>query len=212
LPEIQVLEPIVRRFHSTIKTNPTMKVLPLMLLILLAAFAGHAQSTYQQRLQAVQAVAPPIGLPPGAPPSFATYTATQAAKDAAKDAANYLIRVEWHQTNSDVQSLEVLTAEGHFELDSIQKSSVKINNSEIPITLKFNGNLTALSDDKGRLQLYLGRTVPYVTGSGGMGGFSSYSQMNVGLDSTFLVKFDTPVVIQTDENGQISVLVKRIEM
>ena len=35
--------------------------------------------------------------------------------------------------------------------------------------------------------------------------------MNVGLQSTFVVKFGKPVVIQTDENGEISVLVKRIE-
>jgi hypothetical protein len=34
--------------------------------------------------------------------------------------------------------------------------------------------------------------------------------MSVGLQSTFIVKFGKPAVIQTDENGQISVLVKRI--
>jgi hypothetical protein len=35
--------------------------------------------------------------------------------------------------------------------------------------------------------------------------------LSVGLDSTFVVKFGKPVVIQTDENGEITVLVKRIE-
>ena len=40
---------------------------------------------------------------------------------------------------------------------------------------------------------------------------STYSQMSVGLQSTFVVKFGKPVVIQNDENGEISVLVKRVE-
>ena len=91
---------------------------------------------------------------------------------------------------------------------------MKINNNDVPVTLKLSGTLTALSDEKGRLQLFLGRTVPYVTGTVGFGpsASSSYQQLSVGLDSTFVVQFGKPVIIQTDESGQISVLVKRIEM
>jgi hypothetical protein len=128
----------------------------------------------------------------------------------AKEAVNYLIRVEWTDPKGGSQFLEVLTAEGRFDLNTIQKTSVKINNNDVPTTLKFSGTLTALNDAKGRLELYLGRTVPYVTGSG-PGGASSYSQMSVGLNSTFMVKFAKPLVIQNDENGQISILVKRDE-
>ncbi len=40
---------------------------------------------------------------------------------------------------------------------------------------------------------------------------SSWSQMNVGLESTFVVTFGKTAVIQSDENGEISVLVKRVE-
>jgi hypothetical protein len=52
-----------------------------------------------------------------------------------------------------------------------------------------------------------------VTGTTGSGpsASSSWSQMNVGLESTIVVHFGKPAVIQTDENGTISVLVKRIE-
>lgn len=109
--------------------------------------------------------------------------------------------------------LEVLTTEGRVQLDTLQKNSVKINNNDIPVTLKLNGTLTALNDEKGRLQLFLGRTVPYVTGTYGSGpnAGSSYSQLSVGLESTFVVTFGKSMVIQNDENGQISVLVKRIE-
>ena len=166
-----------------------MKTFPLILVALLLAIACRAQPA-----------SPPQ--PSGASPSAA----------AAKNPVNYLIRVEWKEPKGDPRFLEVLTTEGRFELDTIQKNSVKINNNDIPVTLKLTGTLTALNDEKGRLQLFLGRTVPYVTGSTGLGATVSYSQMSVGLDSTFIVQFGKPVVIQTDENGQISVLVKRIEI
>ena len=161
-----------------------MKTFPLILLALLVAVACHAQPQ------------------PGAPaPAVAP----------AKDPVNYLIRVEWKEPKGDPRFLEVLTTEGRFELDTIQKNSVKINNSDIPVTLKLTGTLSALSDEKGRLELFLGRTVPYVTGSYGntAAPTSSYSQMSVGLQSTFVVTFGKSLIIQNDENGQISVLVKR---
>ena len=121
--------------------------------------------------------------------------------------------MEWKEPKGDPKFLEVLTTDGNFDLNTIQKATVKINNNDIPVTLKFNGTLNILNDEKGRLQLYLGRTVPYVTGSfnSGMGPSSSYSQMSVGLQSTFIVTFGKPLVIQNDENGEISVLVKRMK-
>ncbi len=164
-----------------------MKTFPLILVALLIAVACHAQPQ------------------PGTPaPAIAP----------AKDPVNYLIRVEWKEPKSDPKFLEVLTTEGRFELDTIQKNSVKINNNDVPVTLKLTGSLNALNDEKGRLQLFLGRTVPYVTGTSGFGpsASSSYSQMSVGLESTFMVQFGKPVIVQTDENGQISILVKRIEI
>ena len=159
------------------------------------AMTGQAPPTFQQRLQSIVAA-------PGAPPPAV----------AAREPVNYLIRVEWKEPKGDPKFLEVLTTDGNFDLDTIQKTSVKINNNDVPITLKFSGTLNTLNDEKGRLQLYLGRTVPYVTGSfnNGIGASASYSQMNVGLSSTFIVTFGKPLVIQNDENGQISVLVKRM--
>jgi hypothetical protein len=171
-----------------------MKTFPLILVALLIAVASHSQPLMFQQRQPL----PPPGMPP------------QTAVAPAKDPVNYLIRVEWKEPKGETQSLEVLTTEGHVELDTLQKNSVKINNNDVPVTLKFNGTLNAISNEKGRLQLFLGRTVPYVT-STSSGGMSSYSQMSVGLESTFIVTFGKPIVIQTDENGEISVLVKRIE-
>jgi len=176
-----------------------MKTFPLIAIALFLAVAGQAQTSFEQRLQAITSSQ---GVP------------AQAAAVRAKDPVNYVIRVEWKEPKADPKSLEVLTAEGNFNLDTIQKASVKINDNDIPVTLKFSGTLKELSEQKGQLQLFLGRTVPYVTGTfnnGSNSRSSSYSQMSVGLNSTFVVTFGKPAVIQADENGEISVLVKRVK-
>lgn len=166
-----------------------MKTLPVLAILLLAAIASPAQ--------------PLPGQPrPPAPPS--------PPAEAVKEPVNYLIRVEWREQKGDPKHLEILTTEGNFSLDTIQKNTVKIGDNEIPVTLKCSGSIFALNDDKGKLQLFLGRTVPYVTGSfGGKG--TSYSQLSVGLNSTFIVKFGKSQVIQSDDNGEISVAVKRVD-
>jgi hypothetical protein len=128
-----------------------------------------------------------------------------------KDTANYLITVKWSDTKAGTNSLQVLTAEGSFSLDTIQ-SSVRINDSDIPTTVSFNGNINPLSPEKARLKVFLGRTVPYVTGTHTAGSgqsSSSYQQMRVGLDSAFTVTFGKPLIIQSDRNGEVSILVKR---
>lgn len=122
---------------------------------------------------------------------------------------NYVIKVLMQDAKRDTSSLQVTTVEGSFELDTLQKSTVKINNSDIPATLKLNGTLTALSERKGRLNLFLGRTVPYVTSTFNNGSGESYSQLSVGLQSVFVVTFGKPLVIQVDDSGEVSVLVTR---
>jgi hypothetical protein len=128
------------------------------------------------------------------------------------NAVNYVVKVEWKNADGTSSSLRLTTTEGSFDLNTLQKQTVKINNSDVPTTLKLNGTLTALSAEKGRLQLFLGRTVPYVTssfpGPGGMTA-SSYQQMQVGLNSTFVVAFGKPMVIQEDDSGKVSILVTR---
>jgi hypothetical protein len=129
-----------------------------------------------------------------------------------RDTVNYLIRVEWKAPNSDSKYLEVLSTEGQFNLSTVEKNPVKINGNDVPTTLKFTGSIAPLSGDRARVKLFLGRTVPYVTSTannGTPGGISSYQQMSVGLDSSFIITFGKAVVVQNDENGQISVLVKR---
>jgi hypothetical protein len=92
---------------------------------------------------------------------------------------------------------------------------MKINGPEVPTALKLSGALTVLSPEKGRLKLSISRTVPYMMGqakeSRTTTPSSSYRQLPVGLDSTFIVTFGKPLVIQGDENGQISIQVKRDE-
>lgn len=181
------------------KTTTTTKTLTLTLCALLMGFAIQAQPQLQ----------PPSFHPPRPIPHGERLGAHNAV---AKNPVNYRIHVEWTEPKGDPKSLEVLTTEGNFEYDGIQ-SFKKINNNDVPVTLKLNGSITALNDDRGRLQLFLGRTVPYVTGSYGSGphASSSYSQMSVGLQSTIIVTFGKPVVIKSDENGKITVLVKRMK-
>jgi hypothetical protein len=166
-----------------------MKTFPLIAVALLIACASYAQSSMTL--------------------SSSGTGSTSAAP--AKPQANYLVRVDWlAPKGSESKYLEVLTTDGSFSLDTIQKNPVKINNSDIPVTLRMQGTLNVINDDKARLQLFLGRTVPYVT-STMKDGTSSYSQLSVGLSSNFIVTYGKPVIIQNDENGQVAVLVKRVD-
>ena len=143
--------------------------------------------------------APPIANPTGAPSPTIT-----------KAAVNYTIRVSWQDAKNGTNALQVVTGEGSVELDTLA-GSVKVNGSDVPTTVKLTAVITELTPELGRLQLFLGRTVPYVTSSfGGPGAKSStYSQLSVGLQSTFIVTFGKSLTIQTDGNGAVSVLVSR---
>lgn len=172
-----------------------MKLFPLVMVILFAALAGHAQPF----------------LTPSFPPPFRAPMLPPAPGAAAKDPVNYLIHVEWTESSGAPKTLEVLTTEGNFEYDGFL-NAVKINSNDVPVTIKFSGSITALDDKRGRLQLFLGRTVPYVTGTygNGPGAASSYSQQSVGLQSTFIVRFGKSIEINSDAGGNISVLVTRL--
>jgi hypothetical protein len=159
-----------------------------------------------------QAQLPPNGLPQRPMPPPGLSPATQQPPPA-KPAVNYVIRVEWKDNKKGTNALQIVTCEGSFDLNTIS-GAVKINNSDVPTTVKLSGSLTELNPEKGRLQLFLGRTVPYVTstysGSGGNNG-SSYSQLSVGLNSNFVVTFGKPLLIQADDSGEVTILVKRAD-
>jgi hypothetical protein len=133
---------------------------------------------------------------------------------AARESVNYVIRVEWKDIKGGTHHLEVLTTEGSVKLDTFLPDKVKIDDNEIPITVTLSGDLRVLAADRARLNLFLGRTVPYVTSSnmlGSGGKSSSYQQRQVGLSSTFIVTFGKPVVIQSDEYEKVTILVKRAD-
>jgi len=174
-----------------------MKKYPWIVLALLVTLSAHSQSSSSLSVSAGSSTG-----------------GTASSANIERDTVNYLIRVEWKAPKAESKSLEVLTTEGQFNLSTIEKNPVKINGNDVPTTLKFTGSIEHLSADKARVRFFLGRTVPYVTSianGGPAGPVSSYQQMSVGLDSTFIIKFGKPVVVQNDENGQISVLVTRQE-
>jgi hypothetical protein len=172
-----------------------MKALHFLAIAVLSVVVCQAQPSFTP-----QRFGPPPGLPSVSSPLADT-----------NPPANYVIKVLMKDAKGNASSLQVTTIAGSFELDTLQKNSVKINNTDIPTTLKLSGELTKINEQKGRLKLFLGRTVPYVTSSFNNGASSSYSQLSVGLDSAFVVTFGKPLLVQVDDNGEVSVLVTREE-
>jgi hypothetical protein len=120
---------------------------------------------------------------------------------------NYLVRVEWKDTNGPAGAIEVLTAEGQFQVSSSFPGSVAGGSApSTPVTL--NGTLKAPNAEQGKLQLFLGRTVSENVG-GPAQNLPSIQQRQQGLTVTFFVTFGKPVVAQKDVNGEVSVLVKK---
>ena len=155
-------------------------------------------------LSTVVCLAQPALMPPrmGFPPGLQPPTNTNAP-------VNYVVKVLLKDAKGNESSLQVTTIDGSFDLDTIQKNSVKINNNDIPTTLKLEGTLTAIDGQKGVLKFFLGHTVPYVTSSFNNGASSSYSQLSVGLNSSFVVTFGRPLMVQSDDSGEVTVLVTR---
>lgn len=152
--------------------------------------------------------------PPAAPSAPTPSTVSQPAVIKA-DAVNYSVRVQWKDAQETTNLLQVVTVEGDFKMNTAQRHSVKINNSDVPVIITLSGHLTVLSPEKGQLYLLLGKKEPFVTGTSVAGRtnapVSSYQYCDMGLNSTVVVTFGKPLVIQTDENGEVSLLVKREE-
>lgn len=143
---------------------------------------------------------PPMRMGPGFPPP------PQLPGAATTNLVNFVVRVEWKNKNEPVQSLQVLTTEGNFHLNTSQPGTLKINGSELPISLSLEGDLKVFDAERGRLQLFIGRTVPYQISSGSS---SAIQQRQEGLNCAFVVAFGRPVIIQKDAQGEVSVLVER---
>jgi len=168
-------------------------------LILIVATLGMVVCQAQPSLMPAPMRAPQVASPPT--------TSTN-------EPANYVISVQWKDTKLGSSFLQVMTSEGSFNADALEHGAMKTSGLDIPTTIRLSGDLAVLSPEKGRLKLFIGRTFTYTTStSKGPAGTapSSYQQLSVGLDSTLIVTFGKPLVIQGDENGQISILVKRDE-
>ena len=109
------------------------------------------------------------------------------------------------------QIIQVTSTEGTFQLNTSQPGAVKVGDTDYSISVTVNGDLTVLNPEEGRLRLFLGRTVPYVTSRSGSGSnaTTTIQQRQEGLTVTVVVTFGKPLVLQKDENGEVSVLVKR---
>ena len=133
------------------------------------------------------------------------------AQAALTNQANYVLRLEWKETNAPPRSLQVTSTEGTFQLNTSQPGAAKVGDTDYSISVTVNGDLTVLNPDEGRLRLFLGRTVPYATARSGSGSNAptTIQQRQEGLTVTVVVTFGKPLVLQKDENGEVTVLVKR---
>ena len=140
-----------------------------------------------------------------------TCSGADAAPSSEHPPVNYVLHVDWRSQKNGTNFLQLITTEGTFKLDASQGSTAKVGDAEVPITARIEGTLKAVNSEQGQLQLFLGRTVPYEIHSGGTPGTTSIQQRQEGLNSTFIITFGKPVLIQKDENGEISVLVERVQ-
>jgi len=149
--------------------------------------------------------------PQAAQPAPAPTTLPQPAVLKA-DAVNYSVRVQWKDAKGATNSFQIAIAEGDFKMDAFQSQSVRINKSDVPVMVTLSGRLTVLSPEKGQLYLALGKKIPVVvntTERGTNSPISSYQYCDFGLKSTVVVTFGKPMLIQADENGEVSLLVQR---
>lgn len=121
--------------------------------------------------------------------------------------SNYLVRIEWSDKSNPSGAIEVLTGEGTFQLNSAFPGSAKSGEPALLTPVTLNGTLKVLNENQARLELFLGRTIPYsITGPGQS---SSIQQRQEGITVTFYVTFGKSVMARKDANGEVSVLIKK---
>lgn len=152
---------------------------------------------------------------PSAAPSAPTPSTLSQPAAIKAEAVNYIVHVQWKDAKGTTNLFQIVTVAGEFKMDAIQPLSVKINNSDVPVIVTLTGRLTVLSPEKGQIYLALGKKMPIVTSTSGAGRtnspVSSYQYCDFGLKSTVVITFGKQLVIQADENGEVSLLVKREE-
>ena len=138
---------------------------------------------------------------------------TPLAAPAFTNTANYAIQIQWKTSKSETNFLRMITSDGLFNLDTVQTNRVKVNNNELPVSLRCSGLLLVTSPEKAKLNLALGRTVPYATSVnvGGGATSSTYQQLQAGLNATYVVTFGKAMVIQSDGNEEVTLLVTKLE-
>ncbi len=103
------------------------------------------------------------------------------AAEPAAPPVNYLVRVEWKSKDGGGSAIQVLTTAGTFKVNTSPPNAVKVGDSELPISVNLDGQLKVLTPHQAELQLFLGRSVPYVIRTGGPPGSTSVQQRQEGL-------------------------------
>ncbi len=152
--------------------------------------------------------------PPPARPGLAPPALRNQEPDAVvRSKTNYRIRLEIKEGKEAPIEISVVTADGRVKTQMMNPKRIVIDDREIPSTLGFTGILTVLGSNKCQFNLFLGRTIPYVTGTHkGPDGktTSQYQQMQVGLETTVILEVGKPLVVQSDPSQQVKVTLEKV--
>jgi len=177
-------------------------------LIVLLAVTSTALAQQNPAPNATPLNPPPTPAGVGLPPRH-----NREPEDVVNSKSNYRIRLEIKEGKEAPMEISVVTADGRVKADIMNPKRLVIDEREVPSTVKFTGTLSVLSSDKCQFNLFLGRTIPYVTGTHKEPDgktTSQYQQMQVGLETTVILEVGKPLVVQSDTIQQVKVTLEKM--
>lgn len=118
---------------------------------------------------------------------------------------NYLLALELDPVKGEPRQWKYVTTEGDLAISSLSKEGVRMDDHEIPVSVSFDATIQALTEEKCRVKLFLGRSVPYVTGR------STVQQVQVGFSGTVVLESGKPLVVQDDDSQRVTVTLTRLD-
>ena len=166
---------------------------------------------------------PPAPAPPGVPglpqptlrapghlPAPGNHSGLYAAPP--RPEVNYRLRLEIKEGKEALIEISVVSSQGKIRAQMMNPKRTLIDDREVPSTMDFTASLSPLEGDRCQVTLFLGRSIPYVTSrsTGPEGkGVSQYQQMQVGLDTTVILKVGKPLVIESDPTQQVQLTLEK---
>ena len=155
--------------------------------------------------------APSVVRPPASPDLRA---------ESAEGTTNYLVTLELKPATGDSRQWKYVTTEGTLDISTVSEEGVAIDQHAVPVSMSFTATIRAITENKCHVKLFLGRSVPYVTGftnSGSPAGGgprvtrSQIQQIQVGLSTAVVLESGKPLVVQDDDGQRVTVTLTRLD-